>query len=1374
MGIVSLAELVRDLKNKNVYVPLYQRNYKWSNSKTEKNGSGRLIKDILERVYPENGKQKDFVLGMITVYEPEEGSIEILDGQQRMITLSLIMKALGKIKDDWFDLQFARDSKNEMESRPRHDFLYIDNCDENSEDVASVDVARMKKNYIAIKEVLKEKIDRLKLENSKSESDIKDDVMKYMGAHIKVFLHTTNREPIDEFLNMNFNKTPFCASDYIKSYMILDAADKEKQILVTVDKVMKLWKEIQEVLYQLKALTVAKENSIENEMFELIKKGYYHTDKNRMEVLFEHKKRYYENNKVKAERYYEKADSLNEEYKILRRYYDIMKQLLEELIVKDKDGIRHPNYTAYSAYNLLHSKEPTLKFFELFDNDTMVQQILYSYSKFNLTEESYNRLDKTQEQNISQFMEAMLVTKSTTEQEKQESIIGEPTSGLENFSQYQSLFDESFQEFVVMMESGKKEGASKEEVETLAEGNNVWHSIDSKGEIDVALGLDETYTLKELFANEKIKKIVIPQLQRDYVMGSEIDYLKKYLCRIRYEEICAKHKSKVVPCKETEEIPLGRIKDKEVCASAGKLLELFWEKVLSSQEEFWDGTELKVVDPKNEGRKERYTIAREYAKFLGVEGVPEKVNNFRAYTEQPLAGVLKMKNKVACYWNEYMKALEEVEVNEYSVKMNSSCIMGHLDSEGTFWVYDGQQRITTAVVLLAYLLRNEKNEHEIKKYLKKFFFEERDGANAILTTIINNPPNEIRELRGLIEDQTGFSLYSFWELLNNDKTKSELEEIRQIAPSFLWAGMDFELVLMKEISEAEQMFIEMNEGVKLTEEEKYKAQLCHLMRKLQYENQDEFIRSMDNKWLDAFKEDNECERKEMKWLQYCITMSYWEKNGYGSRDETSLEGINKEILDLAYSIMNEHFGERKDRNISQLSPLDKILLWSDTVKCNGTPSYYCAKSEKIYFNQNDFKDFIEKLYKFCGETLCYETFFQCIKTMRESKSVELSMYNEETEPGKEVVKKLLETRKNWYEFQNVKQWEDNETKYSFDFSERCFKLDKIAEEVEDSTPSFNLTLEDSSELALSNIYMKMSQDGIDKQLNRYYCKKEKSFKVSVAQELIQAMVLSEPELNQLYQKKNRDIWNIAEVKDNSAYKIKPNGELADILKNKIKELIKKEYPQNLILEEKEFCLEHWMNWIKDSLNNHSLNDTVKKNYTKAILGFVIKKGIGYVNEAEEIAYVNGLSGVLKDLCDACNRLQIVKETMNELKLEIQEKNKILREVASSTRSFEIKKIGNVLLEMYKVAEESVQEKIADYIVRYYEKTADDECFTFMIWYLRRKGTNYDDKLNYKTAELIEKVVPNAKPKDELLRNESLISGMKKFLKGDITGGECRN
>ena len=1010
MGIVSLAELVNGLKEKNVYIPLYQRNYKWTDSKEKKNGSGRLMKDILNRVYPADGQTRDFVLGMITVYEPREGEIEILDGQQRMITLSLIMKALGKMESDWFKLQFARDPGNG--TTPRYDFLYKDDADNEPD---SVDVRRMKCNYTSITEVLDEKINFLEAMNGSCESEIKDRVVKYMGEHIKVFLHKTKREPIDEFLNMNFNKTPFCASDYIKSYMILESADGKKTRNITTDDVMALWRKIGDVLYQLKELTVAKENSMENEMFELIKQGYEHIQKNRMEVLFEHKERYYEGSKVNADKYFEKKDSLNAEYAILQRYYAIMKQLLEELIIKDKDGIRHPNYTAYSAYNLLHSKNSSLKFFELFNNDDTVQQVLYS--QFNLTEESYNRLDKTKAQNITQFMEAMLATKSTTEEEK--AITGGVTNGLENMSQYKNLFDESFREFISMLEIGKRQRSSEEKGGEQIK-NNVYDSCVSEGE-EIELTLNRTYTLRELFANRKVKKIVIPQLQRDYVMGSNEMYLLNYLRHIRYEEIRVRHKCMIAK----DIIPLGRVCREELKVSEGKLMDLFEKEVIPSQRDFINYSALEMIPCGDGKRKERYEKARNYARFLfDTDKViqskfttlfPDEVN-LKAYTEEPLAGVLNMKNEIVRYWVSYMERLKKAEVNEYKIKMNSSCIMGHLDNQGTFWVYDGQQRITSAVVLLAYLLRNESCGNEIKKYLTKFSFEGRQGANRILTEMFTKPEEEIEKLRTLIEDQTGFSLYVFWKRLTkkdlpNNGTGNDLDEIRLIAPKFIWDGMDFELVLMEKISEAEQMFIEMNEGVKLEKEEKYKAQLCHLMNVIRYEKREEFLRKLDNEWLDAFKGFDKEEYQEIKCLQYCITMSYWERNGYVSREESSLEGISGEILDLASSIMDmgmcEIFKKYKLRD-----SLKDILYWSFTTPIPDESRFsYVVDGTRLYFDRKGLSDFIEKAHKFCNESQCNKAFFRCIKTIREGKGVELFSYDEEAEQGNDVISRLLETRR---------------------------------------------------------------------------------------------------------------------------------------------------------------------------------------------------------------------------------------------------------------------------------------------------------------------------------------------------------------------------
>ncbi len=84
--IVSVAEV---LLNKHLSIPKYQRPYKW----TEKN-----IKQLLDDIRL-NVESKDYRLGTIVIHKDASNSklLDIVDGQQRMVTLSLITLALKHV-----------------------------------------------------------------------------------------------------------------------------------------------------------------------------------------------------------------------------------------------------------------------------------------------------------------------------------------------------------------------------------------------------------------------------------------------------------------------------------------------------------------------------------------------------------------------------------------------------------------------------------------------------------------------------------------------------------------------------------------------------------------------------------------------------------------------------------------------------------------------------------------------------------------------------------------------------------------------------------------------------------------------------------------------------------------------------------------------------------------------------------------------------------------------------------------------------------------------------------------------------------------------------------------------------------------------------
>lgn len=73
------------LANDSYIIPRYQRNYAWGKAEIS-----QLIKDIEEFFPKENNENKSYYLGSLVCFKREEGSFELIDGQQRHTTLTLI------------------------------------------------------------------------------------------------------------------------------------------------------------------------------------------------------------------------------------------------------------------------------------------------------------------------------------------------------------------------------------------------------------------------------------------------------------------------------------------------------------------------------------------------------------------------------------------------------------------------------------------------------------------------------------------------------------------------------------------------------------------------------------------------------------------------------------------------------------------------------------------------------------------------------------------------------------------------------------------------------------------------------------------------------------------------------------------------------------------------------------------------------------------------------------------------------------------------------------------------------------------------------------------------------------------------------------
>ena len=80
-----------NLLDRDLIIPSYQRPYEWNKSN---------VYILLDDIYNSYIANKDINLGSIILYKNSNGSFEIVDGQQRLITLSLVCKSISSIQKE--------------------------------------------------------------------------------------------------------------------------------------------------------------------------------------------------------------------------------------------------------------------------------------------------------------------------------------------------------------------------------------------------------------------------------------------------------------------------------------------------------------------------------------------------------------------------------------------------------------------------------------------------------------------------------------------------------------------------------------------------------------------------------------------------------------------------------------------------------------------------------------------------------------------------------------------------------------------------------------------------------------------------------------------------------------------------------------------------------------------------------------------------------------------------------------------------------------------------------------------------------------------------------------------------------------------------
>ncbi|MDD3150322.1 MAG: DUF262 domain-containing protein [Candidatus Gastranaerophilales bacterium] len=217
----NTANLLQFLKNAGILeIPVYQRNYSWSLEQC-----AQLWSDISSLARNEN--IKNHFMGVIVYVEKGISQISstnrfyLIDGQQRLTTISLILSAL----DEFIDVKKYLFNINEN-GKNRYK-LYLNNEDkatfisiiEKKEDLPRIFSAQINENYNFFKKAIKEsKISPLKLINALSRLTI-----------IDVALEKDNDNPQLIFDSLNSTGLALSQSSQIKNLLLMGIDRSEQE-----------------------------------------------------------------------------------------------------------------------------------------------------------------------------------------------------------------------------------------------------------------------------------------------------------------------------------------------------------------------------------------------------------------------------------------------------------------------------------------------------------------------------------------------------------------------------------------------------------------------------------------------------------------------------------------------------------------------------------------------------------------------------------------------------------------------------------------------------------------------------------------------------------------------------------------------------------------------------------------------------------------------------------------------------------------------------------------------------------------------------------------------------------------------------------------
>ena len=220
------------LLNYRFNIPEYQRGYRWEKKQVED-----LLNDLKDFIDKKSDKKEFYCLQPIVVYKTDENSYDVIDGQQRLTTLYLILKALENTIDENCDTQTIYEigySKYKNDP-PENDYLNSNGfVDDNEDQYLTADNFFIRQAYVEIRRWFdNNKRCRVAfaqmLMNSDSNSTLPDNEKKDLRV---IWYETTSgskdsynpiqleKDSIEIFNRLNYGKIKLTDTELIKALIL--------------------------------------------------------------------------------------------------------------------------------------------------------------------------------------------------------------------------------------------------------------------------------------------------------------------------------------------------------------------------------------------------------------------------------------------------------------------------------------------------------------------------------------------------------------------------------------------------------------------------------------------------------------------------------------------------------------------------------------------------------------------------------------------------------------------------------------------------------------------------------------------------------------------------------------------------------------------------------------------------------------------------------------------------------------------------------------------------------------------------------------------------------------------------------------------------